>query len=118
MKSTDLRSASFCVFLSHDVDLICVACAEFEMTLRVATTYAERKRKKKKRRKRADDEGKAENITDGARISTAVEPDEPIAKTAERKIYRRGKKRKLRKLNDGGKLEIVPITVRIQILKL
>ena len=41
MKSADLRSASFYVFLSHGVDLICVACAEFEMALRVATAHAE-----------------------------------------------------------------------------
>ena len=34
-------------------------------------------------------------------------PDE--LKTAERKIYRRGRTRKLRKLNDGGKLEIVQV---------
>ena len=36
-----VRSMSFCVFLSHDVVLICVACAEFEMGLQVATAYAE-----------------------------------------------------------------------------
>ena len=50
----------------------------------------------------------AENITNGASNSTSVEPDEP--KTAERKSYRRARKRKLRKLNDGGKLEIVHVS--------
>ena len=55
-------------------------------------------------------EGKWEtrNSTTEARNSTSGEPDEP--RTAERNIYRRGRKRKLRKLNDGGKLEIVQVS--------
>ena len=42
-----------------------------------------------------------------ARNNTWEEQDEP--KTAERKVYRREKTRKLRELNDGGKLEIVQV---------
>ena len=49
----------------------------------------------------------AQNSTDEDQNSTGEEEDQP--KTVERKIYRRQPKRKLRKLNDGGKLEIVPI---------
>ena len=45
------------------------------------------------------------NSTTEARNITEEEQDEP--RTAERKIYRRERTRKLRKLNDGGKLEVV-----------
>ena len=66
-----------------------------------------KKERKKKEKKRADDDGEAKNITTDARNSTAAELDEP--KISERKIYRRGRTRKPRKLNDGGKLEIVQV---------
>ena len=49
----------------------------------------------------------AQNITDEDQNSTEEEEDQP--RTVERKIYRGQQKRKLRKLNDDGKLEIVPI---------
>ena len=41
------------------------------------------------------------------RNSTEEEEEQP--RTVERRIYRRQKTRKLRKLNDGGKLEIVQV---------
>ena len=64
---------------------------------------------KAEKKKRAHDEGEDENSTDGAMNSTSEEPDEP--KTAERKVYRREReKRKLRKLDDGAKLEIVHVS--------
>ena len=70
----------------------------------------EKRKKRKKREHRADDEGEAENSTGEARNITSElgQPDEP--KTVEREIYRRERKRKLRKLNDGGKLEIVHVS--------
>ena len=48
------------------------------------------------------------NYIEMNQVKTAVEPDEP--KTVERKIYRRERTRKLRTLNDGGKLEIVHVS--------
>ena len=38
-----------------------------------------------------------------------MEEEEDQPRTVERRIYRRQKTRKLRKLNDGGKLEIVQV---------
>ena len=57
--------------------------------------------------KRADTGGSAKNITDEDRDSTGEEQAEP--RTTERRIYRAPKTRKLRKMNDGGKLETVQV---------
>ena len=70
------------------------------------------KKKKEKTRKngekgknRADAGGSAKNTTDEDRNSTGEGQAEP--RTPGRRIYRGPKTRKLRKMNDGGKLEIV-----------
>ena len=55
-------------------------------------------------KKRAEAGGSAQNSADEDQNSTAEEEDHP--RTVERKIYRGHKTRKLRKLNDGGKLEV------------
>ena len=65
------------------------------------------KKKGKRREKRADEGGDAKNGTDEDRNSTGEEQAAP--RTPERRIYRGNKTRKLRKLNDGGKLEIVQV---------
>jgi hypothetical protein len=65
----------------------------------------ERQEKNKKGEKgetRAEAGGSAQNSTVEDRHSTEEEEDQP--RTVERRIYRRQKTRKLRKLNDGGKL--------------
>ena len=71
------------------------------------------KRRKKggKGGKRAEAGGSAQNSTDEDQNSTGEEEDQP--RTVERRIYRGQKTRKLRKLNDGGKLGIVPIKTHI-----
>ena len=51
--------------------------------------------------------GSAQNSTVADQSGTEDEEDQP--RTVERRIYRRQKTRKLRKLNDGGKLEIVQV---------
>ena len=61
----------------------------------------------KKGGERADAGGSAQNSTEEDRSSTGEEQAEP--RTAERMIYRGRKTRKLRKLNDGGKLEVVQV---------
>ena len=69
------------------------------------------KRKKEKRKtkgkKRSEAGGSAQNSMVADQSSTEDEEDQPT--TVERRIYRRQKTRKLRKLNDGGKLEIVQV---------
>ena len=69
------------------------------------------KRKKRKKRtkgkKRAEAGGSAKNSAEDDQNSTVEEEDHP--RTVERKIYRGHKTRKLRKLNDGGKLELVQV---------
>ena len=71
-------------------------------------TRKKRKRKnRKKGGKRAEAGGSAQNSTVEDRNSTEEEEDKP--RTVEQRIYRRQKTRKLRKLNDGGKLEIVQV---------
>ena len=57
--------------------------------------------------KRAEAGGSAQNSTDEDQHSSGEEGDQ--LRTVERRIYRRQKTRKLRKLNDGGKLEVVQI---------
>ena len=66
-----------------------------------------KKEKKKKVKKRAEAGGSARNSADEDQNSTGEEEEQPM--TVERRIFRRHKTRKLRKLNDGGKLEIVTI---------
>ena len=70
-----------------------------------------KKRKKRKKRKkgkrRAEAGGGAKNSEDKDQNSTSEAEEQP--RTVERRIFRRQKTRKLRKLNDGGKLEIVTI---------
>ena len=61
----------------------------------------------KKGGERAEAGGSAQNSTVADQSSTEDEEDQP--RTVERRIYRRQKTRKLRKLNDGGKLEIVQV---------
>ena len=58
-------------------------------------------------KKRAEAGGSAQNSADKDQNSTGEEEDHP--RTVERKIYRGHKTRKLRKLNDGGKLELVQV---------
>ena len=58
-------------------------------------------------KKRAEAGGSAQNSTDEDQNSSGEEEDQ--LRTVERRIYRRQKTRKLRKLNDGGKLEIVQV---------
>ena len=67
----------------------------------------EKKKKKKKGEKRAEAGGSAKNSAEDDQNSTVEEEDHP--RTVERKIYRGHKTRKLRKLNDGGKLELVQV---------
>ena len=67
----------------------------------------EGKNKKEKRKTRAEAGGSARNSTVEGRSGTEDEEDQP--RTVGRRIYRRQKTRKLRKLNDGGKLEIVQV---------
>ena len=67
----------------------------------------EKKEKRKQGKKRAEAGGSAKNSAEDDQNSTVEEDDHP--RTVERKIYRGHKTRKLRKLNDGGKLEIVTI---------
>ena len=67
----------------------------------------EKKKKRKKGKKRAEAGGSAQNSTVADQSGTEDEEDQP--RTVERRIYRRQKTRKLRKLNDGGKLEIVQV---------
>ena len=62
---------------------------------------------KKRKKKRADAGGIAQNSTEGDMSSTGEEQAEP--RTTERRIYRGPKTRKLRNMNDGGKLEIVQV---------
>ena len=64
-------------------------------------------KKEKKGGERAEAGGSAQNRTVADRSGTEDEEDQPT--TVERRIYRRQKPRKLRKLNDGGKLEIVQV---------
>ena len=66
-----------------------------------------RRKRKKKRGERAEAVGSAQNSTDEDQNSSGEEEEQP--RTVERRIFRRHKTRKLRKLNDGGKLEIVQI---------
>ena len=66
-----------------------------------------KKEKKKKGGERAEAGGSAQNRTVADRSGTEDEEDQ--LRTVERRIYRRQKTRKLRKLNDGGKLEIVQV---------
>ena len=68
-----------------------------------------RKKEKKGKQggKRDEAGGSAQNSTVEDRHSTGEEEDQP--RTVEQRIYRRHTTRKLRKLNDGGKLEIVKI---------
>ena len=66
-----------------------------------------KKKKRKKGEKRADAGGGAQNSRAEDRNSTEEEEDQP--RTVAQRIYRRQKTRKLRKLNDGGKLEIVQV---------
>ena len=66
-----------------------------------------RGKKKKKGKKRAEAGGSAKNSAEDDQNSTVEEEDRP--RTVERKIYRGHKTRKLRKLNDGGKLELVQV---------
>ena len=56
---------------------------------------------------RAEAGGSAQNSAEDDQNSTVEEEDHP--RTVERKIYRGHKTRKLRKLNDGGKLELVQV---------
>ena len=79
-----------------------------------AESEEEKRRGKKKKRKkgkkggkRAEAGGSAQNSTVADRSGTEDEEDQ--LRTVERRIYRRQKTRKLRKLNDGGKLEIVQV---------
>ena len=67
----------------------------------------EKMEKRKKVKKRAEAGGSAQNSADEDQNSTGEEEDHPM--TVERKIYRGHKTRKLRKLNDGGKLELVQV---------
>ena len=68
----------------------------------------EKKEKKRKQgKKRAEAGGSAKNSAEDDQNSTVEEEDRP--RTVERKIYRGHKTRKLRKLNDGGKLELVQV---------
>ena len=80
----------------------------------VTKTYGEKEEKKGgnggKGGKRAEAGGGAQNITDEDQNSTEEEEDQPMA--VARKIYRGTKARELRKLNNGGKLEMVPIAIR------
>ena len=66
-----------------------------------------RRRKKNKGKKRSEAGGSAQNSMVADKSSTEDEEDQP--RTVERRIYRRQKTRKLRKLNNGGKLEIVQV---------
>jgi hypothetical protein len=67
----------------------------------------EKKEKRKKVKKRAEAGGSAQNSADEDQNSTGEEEGHP--RTVEQKIYRGHKTRKLRKLNDGGKLELVQV---------
>ena len=67
----------------------------------------EKRKKRKKGETRAEAGGSAQNSTVADQSGTEDEEDQP--RTVERRIYRRQKTRKLRKLNDGGKLEIVQV---------
>ena len=66
-----------------------------------------KEKKKKREKKRAEAGASAQNSTVADRSGTEDEEDQ--LRTVERRIYRRQKTRKLRKLNDGGKLEIVQV---------
>ena len=66
-----------------------------------------KKGKKEKRGERAEAGGGAQNSTDEDQNYSGEEEEQPM--TVERRIFRRHKTRKLRKLNNGGKLVIVPI---------
>ena len=69
----------------------------------------EKRRGTRKKKKRAEEGRGAKNSTTGLRNGTAEEQDEP--KTAERRIYRPVRaKIKLRKMNDGGKLEVAHVS--------
>ena len=77
---------------------------------RLRDSQCTKEKKKKKRKtggKRAEAGGSAQNRTVADKSVTEDEEDQPT--TVERRIYRRQKPRKLRKLNDGGKLEIVQV---------
>ena len=77
------------------------------------TVKKKQKEKKKKRKKekkggkRAEAGGSAQNSTVADQRGTEDAEEQPG--TVERRIYRRHKTRKLRKMNDGGKLEIVQV---------
>jgi len=64
-------------------------------------------KKRKKKKERAEAGGSAQNSTVADQSGTEDEEEQPG--TVERRIYRRHKTRKLRKMNDGGKLEIVQV---------
>ena len=84
------------------------AQGESRQTEKKKTEGEKRKGKKsKKGGERAEAGGGAQNSTVEGRSGTEDEKDQPS--TVERRIYRRQKTRKLRKLNDGGKLEIVQV---------
>ena len=67
----------------------------------------EKRKKEQKGKKGAETGGSAQNSTVADQSGTEDEEDQPG--TVERRIYRRHKTRKLRKMNDGGKLEIVQV---------
>ena len=66
-----------------------------------------KKKRKTKGKKRSEAGGSAQNSMIADKCSTEDEEDQP--RTVERRIYRRQKTRKLRKLNNGGKLEMVQV---------
>ena len=70
---------------------------------------SEKREKKKKEKPKTEKYREAENSTAGAEYSTAEEQgDEEVPRAVERKIVRPARaKRKLRKMNDGGKLKVL-----------
>ena len=78
-----------------------------QKTKKTKTKKEKRNKTRKRGGQRAEAGGSAQNSTVEDRNSTEEEEDQP--RTVEQRIYRRQKTRKLRKLNDGGKLEIVQV---------
>ena len=69
----------------------------------------EKRTKGKKWGKRADAGGSAQSSTEDPEDRSITGEEQAEPRTAERKIYRGQRTRKLRKMNDGGKLEIVQV---------